>query len=445
LFNLVALRHHFVMPIERNARSADHEQAEETHLGVILFEDIERSTRLKRSLTERTDERAFQDLRRKHDATVKRIVERDGAGEVMKWTGDGMIALFRAPSVAVERAIEIQEAMHQDPQLKVRIGIDMGEVRVERSDRSSDVFGAHVDWAARTMSLADGGHICVTGPVYRDAFAWITKSRIAWKRHGLYRVKPGEPPLEIHQPYNANHNRPMRRLHGEKVEEAPKAARAPAKQPVEESPAPAVAAAAAGDEVQLIRPWEAVARDGRDFAEKGAGSMYWFKVPLGGLSYPEGFRHFLEPALDNPRIGKIRFVLDQNPAIIEFWKHLVLPMAQDWAERNGFAHQLEEEEERGRLIIDSDGKKQIGWVFVDLSTEFTPCFKLFVDDPDSPEVAEHSAQIFLSTAQRMVRLADGSQRMIRIPDAVLRVRSGRHEALLHALNAVANQWDSLFW
>jgi hypothetical protein len=56
-----------------------------------------------------------------------------------------------------------------------------------------------------------------------------------------------------------------------------------------------------------------------------------------------------------------------------------------------------------------------------------------------------SAQIFLSTAQGMVRLADGTQRMIRIPDAVLRIRAGRHEALLHALNAVANQWDSLFW
>jgi hypothetical protein len=39
-----------------------------------------------------------------------------------------------------------------------------------------------------------------------------------------------------------------------------------------------------------------------------------------------------------------------------------------------------------------------------------------------------SAQIFLSTAQGMVRLADGTQRMIRIPDAMLRIRPGRHEA-----------------
>ena len=45
----------------------------------------------------------------------------------------------------------------------------------------------------------------------------------------------------------------------------------------------------------------------------------------------------------------------------------------------------------------------------------------------------------------MARLADGTNHSIRIPDAVLRVHAGHHEALLHALNAVANQWDSLFW
>jgi hypothetical protein len=189
-----------------------------------------------------------------------------------------------------------------------------------------------------------------------------------------------------------------------------------------------------------------VARDGRDFAEQGAGTMYWFKVPLGGLSYPEGFRHFLEPALDNPRIGKIRFVLDQsNPTVAEIWSHVVLPMAREWAERGGHDVSIEDQGDRGRFVVGSNGKKQLGWVFVDLSIEFTPCFKLFVDDPDNPEVAEQSAQIFLSTANRMVRLADGTQRSIRIPDAVLRIRPGRHEALLHALNGVANQWDSLFW
>ncbi len=173
--------------------------------------------------------------------------------------------------------------------------------------------------------------------------------------------------------------------------------------------------------------------------------MYWFKVPLGGLSYPEGFRHFLQPALENDRITKIRFVLDTtNETVREIWKHIVLPLTRKWAEGSGREFNVDEDENRGSLTLNG-GVKQMGWVFVNLSNEYTPCFKLFVDDPDSAVQAESTAQIFLSTAPRMVALSDGTTRNIRIPDAVLRVRPGSHEALLHALNAVANQWDSLFW
>jgi class 3 adenylate cyclase len=437
-------------PVGHNRGAHDHPDADapgthaapptdddETSLAVVMFEDIEASTALKRTLTRRGDESTFQQVRKEHDAVVARIVARDGLGQIVKWTGDGFIAVFKAPSVAVERAIEIQEAMHEHPQVKVRIGIDAGEVRLGRDASGNvDVFGAHVDWAARTMSLADGGHICVTAPVHRDAFAWITKRRIAWKRHGLYRVKAVEPPLEVFQPYNANHHRPMRKLRGEKVEEV-------SAKPAKAEPVPPPVAAVPDEDLQMIRPWEAVARDGRDFAEKGAGTMYWFKVPLGGLSYPEGFRHFLAPALDNPRIGKIRFVLDQS--VGHLWKKLVLPLLKDWAEGTGQPYDLKDDGDGGSLTTDAGGGTRLGWVIVDLSREFTPCFKLFVDDPDRPDPAEHSAQIFLSTAQRMVRFADGTHDTIRIPDAVLRVRGGRHEPLLHALNAVANQWDSLFW
>jgi Adenylate and Guanylate cyclase catalytic domain len=369
-------------------------------------------------------------------------VTRGGAGQVIKWTGDGSISLFRAPSTAVERAMEIQEELlHGHGRVKVRIGIDMGEVRVESvGGRPVDVFGAHVDWAARVMSLVDGGHIGVTAPVHGDAFSWITKSRIAWKRHGRYRAKPTDPPIEVYQPYNANHHRPMRQLRGEKVEESAatpaKASRVPAT-PARQEPPPEEPR-----DLQLIRPWEAVARDGRDFAITGSGAMYWFKVPLGGISYPEGFRHFLQPALENEHIRKIRFVLDgANQAIRDTWERLVLPLVEQWAHGAGLEHAVEEAPDGGTLRVQGTA---LGWVFVDLSTEFTPCFKLFVDDPDGEQVAESTAQIFLSTAQRMVRFADGSHHMIRIPDAVLRVRPGRHEALLHALNAVANQWDSLF-
>lgn len=285
---------------------------DETSVVVIFFDDMKGSTALKEHMAEKWDEQAFQKLRKEHDALLTAIITRDRAGEVIKSTGDGLLAIFYKPSTAVERAIEIQEKLHAHPHLSVRIGMDMGEVRVESvGPTKQDAFGRHVDWAARAMELAEGGHICVTRSVYTDAFSWITKSRIAWKEYGLHRVKSGEPPLEIFEPYNANIAKPMDSLRGEKV-----AAGTGHPQPRPDQTSPMSQPGVGQQQLRLARSWESVARDGRDFAEHGAGMMYWFKVPLGGICYPEGFRNFLQPALANPKIPKIRFVLDSSVPII---------------------------------------------------------------------------------------------------------------------------------
>ena len=406
------------------------ERQSNTSVLVIFFDDIRGSTALKAALTDQTDEQAFQKLREEHDALLTEVITREGAGRIIKSTGDGLLAVLYKPSVAVERAMEIQERLHGHPHLSVRMGMDMGEVRVESSgDEFLDVFGRHVDWAARAMSLAGGGHICVTSAVYGDAFSWLTKSRIAWHDHGHYRVKPGEPPLEIFEPYNANITNPESELHGEKVEGS-----------VEASPqaAPVRVEAAAPRQIRLVRPWEAVARDGRDFAEKGAGMMYWFKVPLGGICYPEGFRSFLLPALANPRITKIRFVLDSsNPVYRHLWGDLVLPLQVDWAKRENRTFEVESWEDGGRFFEDATGKR-VEWLFIDLSAEISPCFKLFVDDPDNDIDVEPDAQIFLSTASRNVRFKDGAFQTIRIPDSILRIGSQDDDALVSALNSLAN-------
>ena len=413
-------------------------RSEETGVFVVFFDDMKGSTVLKERMAAASDEQAFQILRKEHDALVTEAITRDGAGEVIKSTGDGLLAIFHKPSVAVERAVEIQERLHEHPFIKVRIGLDMGEVSVESDSlRRGDAFGRHVDWAARAMEMADAGHICVTRTVYTDAFSWIRKSRIAWKEHGPHRLKPGEVPLEIFEPYNANVVTPLETLRGEKV--VPEAA-----------PAAAPAAAIpAGDgrreDIRLARSWEAVARDGREFAHNGAGMMYWFKVPLGGVCYPEGFRNFLQPALENPRISKVRFMLDSSSEKIpEIWKDLVLPLMEDWASQRPCRSGIEGDEFAGRFHAEGDFNVSVGWVFGDLSQEFTPCFKLFVQDPDTDEDTETRAQIFLATAFRTVRFKDGSVHQVRIPDAVLRVEPRGNDSLLQALNVVANQWDALF-
>jgi hypothetical protein len=112
-----------------------------------------------------------------------------------------------------------------------------------------------------------------------------------------------------------------------------------------------------------------------------------------------------------------------------------------WSEASGRHFALREEEGVGEL---AEASTLVSWVFGDLSQEFTPTFKLLVQDPDTDEDTPSRAQIFLATAERRVRFADGSLHSLRIPDAVLRVEPTGNEGLLGALNAVANQWDPLF-
>ena len=419
----------------KHAFASSQVHREETAVVVVLFDDMKGSLVLKDRLAATSDEQAFQMLRKEHDALVTEVITRDGAGEVIKSTGDGLLAILKKPSVAVERAVEIQERLHGHPYIRVRIGMDMGEVSLESDALNRrDAFGRHVDWAARAMGLADAGHICVTRSVYTDAYSWIRKSLIAWKDHGAYRVKEGETPLDIFEPFNANLTTPMAEPRGEKILSQ-----------ATEKPQEALRDLHDHEHVRLARSWEAVARDGRDFAQKGAGMMYWFKVPLGGVSYPEGFRNFLQPALENPNLTKIRFVLDETaPKIPSIWSELVIPLLEDWARKTDRTYSLEEEEGSGRFLAAGEPSTAVGWVFGDLSLEFTPCFKLLIPDPDTDEETETRAQIFLSTAVRSMRFKDGKLHPVRIPDAVLRVEPKGNEGLLQALNSVANQWDALF-
>ncbi len=185
---------------------------------VIFFDDMKGSTALKQRMAALEDEEMFQALRREHDEVLTHSITRDRAGEVIKSTGDGLLAVFAEPSTAVERAIEIQEKLRAHPYIKVRIGLDMGQVRVEAAGGlQQDVFGRHVDWAARAEAMADPGHIIVTRSAYTDAFGWIPKTRVSWREHGFHAIKDDEQPIELFEPYNANVTQPMQHFPATKV------------------------------------------------------------------------------------------------------------------------------------------------------------------------------------------------------------------------------------
>jgi len=190
-------------------------KAKRTSVLVVFFDDMQGSTTLKQQITEEFDEEAFQNIRREHDAIITEIITRDMAGQIVKSTGDGVLAVFSEPSTAVERCIEIQARLKEHSRIRVRIGLDMGQVRVEKAGGvQSDLFGRHVDWAARATSMAEAGHILVTRSVFVDAFGWIPKSIVVWKEHGFYQKRESEAALELFEPYDSRVSKPMARLVG---------------------------------------------------------------------------------------------------------------------------------------------------------------------------------------------------------------------------------------
>ena len=193
---------------------------------------------------------------------------------------------------------------------------------------------------------------------------------------------------------------------------------------------------------RVIGPWDAVARDSREFAERGCGLMYWFRVPLGSIAHAEGFRGSLQPALENPLVSSVRFVLDgSRPAVVELWHALVVPRIHRWA---GPSLALAQVDGAGRFYDPGTGAEVLAWTFVDLSDEFGPCFKVMVDDPSRGVRCAPDAQFFLATTTRRLPQADGSTRTLHLPDMIVRTRGAEDPHLVRALTRVARQWDARF-
>jgi class 3 adenylate cyclase len=91
------------------------------------------------------------------------------------------MAVFAEPTQAVDRAMAIQREFRDNIQthpklseISVRIGLHMGQVAVDNSIQT-DIFGRHVNRAARIEAIADGGQIFMTYPVFDSAKGWLAE------------------------------------------------------------------------------------------------------------------------------------------------------------------------------------------------------------------------------------------------------------------------------
>jgi predicted ATPase/class 3 adenylate cyclase len=119
----------------------------------FLFTDIEGSTRL---WEERPEE--MRTLVAEHDERFRAAIEAND-GYVVKGTGDGVHAAFSRAGDAVKAAEQLQAATADLPYIKVRIGLNTGEVQ----ERDGDYFGPPVNRAARIMAAGNGGQVLLAG------------------------------------------------------------------------------------------------------------------------------------------------------------------------------------------------------------------------------------------------------------------------------------------
>jgi adenylate cyclase len=114
------------------------------------------------------DEQATLAALQAHRAAIGGLIASYG-GRIVNTAGDSILAEFGSVVKAVECAITIQRGvternapLPEDRRMRFRIGINLGDVMVEKGD----LFGDGVNVAARLQGLADPGGILVSGTVH---------------------------------------------------------------------------------------------------------------------------------------------------------------------------------------------------------------------------------------------------------------------------------------
>jgi class 3 adenylate cyclase len=123
----------------------------------FLFTDIVDSTKLLGTL----GGDKWKKLLARHNELVRQRIA-DSGGEVIKQTGDGFFASFTSPKTAIEAAVGIQRALHDEIVAPdVRIGVHTGGAFHTDAD-ASDYGGQGVHTAARIGAAAEAAEILVS-------------------------------------------------------------------------------------------------------------------------------------------------------------------------------------------------------------------------------------------------------------------------------------------
>jgi class 3 adenylate cyclase len=144
-------------------------------LSTVLFTDIVGSTQRAGQL----GDRRWSQVLNVHDELTRRVVE-EFQGQLVKTTGDGILATFDGPGRAIRCAAALRDELGGIG-LQIRAGLHTGEVEL----RDGDVGGIGVHIAARIVAAAESGEI-LTSRTVRDL---VVGSDIAVEDRGTQALK----------------------------------------------------------------------------------------------------------------------------------------------------------------------------------------------------------------------------------------------------------------
>ena len=166
----------------------------ERKLAAILAADVSGYSRMME-----VDEAGTLARLRAHISEVVRPRIAAHRGNIVKTSGDGLLAEFASIVEAVESAVEIQRSMAErntgepeDSRILYRVGINLGDVLFE----DGDVFGDGVNVASRLEGLAKPGGLCISDIVHQ---AIADRIEVAFRDMGNQRVKNISRPIRVWQ------------------------------------------------------------------------------------------------------------------------------------------------------------------------------------------------------------------------------------------------------
>jgi len=163
-------------------------------LAAILAADVVGYSRL----MGKDEKGTFERLKALRRGLVQPKIAEHG-GRIVKLMGDGLLAEFPSVVEAVHCAAGIQEGMaerepdlSEDERIRLRIGVNLGDIIVE----GSDIYGDGVNVASRLEALAPPGGVCVSGAAFE---AVEGKLNLHFEDIGPKKVKNIAKPVRVYR------------------------------------------------------------------------------------------------------------------------------------------------------------------------------------------------------------------------------------------------------